>query len=368
MAWQFLDEEKDMKAEIMNNPKVTILLLNYNGWKDAIECLESVYKITYPNWEVLLVDNGSEDDSVSKIKEWAAGKIPVESKFFEYDAERKPIEYIEELFYDEEEARVKVSEKEKEWDMLLPHQKLSILRIEKNCGFTGGNNIGIEYILRKKKTDYILLLSNDTVVDKYLLKELVKVAESDPEIGVVGPKIYFYDYNGRKDIINFAGGKINFWKGQGYHIGANEIDKGQHDEIREVDYVEGSCFSIKKKVIEKVGMLDHEYFAYWEEADWCVRIKKGGYKLCYVPKAKIWHKVSSTTKKTSGFFEYYNTRNKFSFMKKYTTRVQFISFMLHFFIFGFWFTSGMLLYHKNPKALISFYKGVKDGYILAIKS
>ena len=132
-------------------PRVSIILLNYNGWEDAIECLESVYKITYPNWELILVDNGSVDGSVSKIKEWAAGKIPVESMFFEYDAERKPIEYIEVLFYDEEEAKVKVSKEEKEWDALLPHQKLSILRIEKNRGFTGGNNIGIEYILRKKK-------------------------------------------------------------------------------------------------------------------------------------------------------------------------------------------------------------------------
>jgi GT2 family glycosyltransferase len=355
-------EESISTATIENNPKVTILLLNYNGWKDAIECLESVYKITYPNWEVILVDNGSVDGSVSKIKEWAAGEIPVESEFFDYDAEGKPIEYIEELFYDEEEARVKVSKKEKEWDMLLPHQKLSILRIEKNRGVTGGENIGIEYILRERKTDYILILNNDTVMNLDFLGELVKVAEGDDKIGVVGPKIYYYDYNGRKDIINFAGGRINFWKGQGYHIGANEIDKGQHDEIREVDYVEGSCFLIKKEVIEKVGILDHEYFAYWEEADWCVRIKKGGYKLCYVPKAKIWHKVSSTTKKTRGFVEYHMTRNMFWFMRQHATSRQYLSFLLYFFGFLFWFTSGIhIIYHKNVNAFISFFRGVMDG-------
>ena len=355
--------EESMSTAIENTPKVTILLLNYNGWKDAIECLESVYKITYPNWEVLLVDNGSVDGSVTKIKEWAAGKIPVESKFFEYDVERKPIEYIEELFYDEEEARVKVSKKEKEWDMLLPHQKLSILRIVKNRGFTGGNNIGIEYILREKKTDYILLLSNDTVVDNYLLKELVKVAESDPEIGVVGPKIYYYDYNGRKDIINFAGGKINFWKGVGYHIGANEIDKGQHDEIREVDYVEGSCFLIKKEGIEKVGMLDHEYFAYWEEADWCIRVHKASYKVIYVPKARIWHKIASSSGGTSSFHcRYHMTRNMLLFMKKNATKSQLFSFLLYFFGFRFWFTSGVfVIYHRDVKSFIYFFKGVIDG-------
>ena len=342
-----------------NNPKVTILLLNYNGWKDAIECLESVYKITYPNWELVLVDNGSEDGSVSKIKEWAAGKIPVESEFFEYDVERKPIEYIEELLYDEKEARVKASKKEKERDTLLPHQKLSILRIEKNCGFTGGNNIGIEYILRERKTDYILLLSNDTVVDSKFLEELVRVAESEPKIGVVGPKIYYY---GMPNKITFAGGKINLWKGECYHIGSGEIDTGRCDRIREVDYVEGSCFLIKKEVIEKVGMLDHEYFAYWEEADWCVRIKKGGYKLCYVPKTKVWHKIASTTRKTSGFVEYHMTRNMFWFMRQHATSRQYLSFLLYFFGFRFWFTSGIhIIYHKNVNAFISFFRGVMDG-------
>ncbi|CAD6490161.1 MAG: Glycosyl transferase family 2 [Candidatus Argoarchaeum ethanivorans] len=360
-----MGEESMSTATIENNPRVTILLLNYNGWEDAIECLESVYKITYPNWELILVDNGSVDGSVTKIKEWATGKIPVESKFFEYDAERKPIESIEELFYDEEEARVKVLKKVKEWGTLLPHQKLSILRIEKNRGFTGGNNIGIEYVLKERETRYILLLSNDTVVDKEFLGELVKVGESDEKIGIVGAVNYYYD---EPEKIWFSGGKINFWNGKVYSIRANEIDKRQHDMIKEADYVAGSCLLIKKEVIKGVGILDREYFAFWEDADWCVRAHKAGYKVVYVSDAKIWHKVSSTTKKISGFYEYYNTRNTFLFMKKHATRVQFISFILWFFLTNFWFMSGMLLIqHKNMKALISFYKGIKDGLLHVIK-
>ena len=345
--------EKSMStAVIENTPKVTILLLNYNGWEDAIECLESVYKITYPNWEVILVDNGSVDGSVTKIKEWAAGKIPVESKFFEYDAERKPIDYIEELFYDEEEARVKALKKEKERDTLLPHQKLSILRIEKNRGVTGGENIGIEYILSERKTDYILLLNNDTVMNPDFLGELVKVGEGDEMIGIVGAVNYYYD---KHEKVWFAGGKINFWNGKVY--GVNVMDK-----VKEVDYVSGSCFLIKKEVIEKVGMLDHEYFAYWEETDWCVRAHKSGYKVLYVPKAKIWHKVSSTNKKISGFTEYYMTRNLFLFMNKRATRMQYLSFLLYFFGFQFWFTSGVhIVYHKDISAFISFLRGVMDG-------
>lgn len=352
-------EESLSTATIKNNPKVTILLLNYNGWEDAIECLESVYKITYPNWELILVDNGSVDGSVLKIKEWAAGKIPVESEFFEYDAERKPIEYIEELFYDEEEAKVKVSKKEKEWDMLLPHQKLSILRIEKNRGFTGGNNIGIEYIIKKKNTDYILLLSNDTVGDPKFLEELVKVGESDEKIGVVGPMVYHYD---RQNRIQSAGAKIYWNTGKQNVLRSNKIDNGQFDEIVEVDYVAGCALFAKRKLIEKIGYLNTDYFAYWEETEWCVRAHKAGYKVLCIPKAKIWHKGLSTNKRISGFVEYHMIRNKFWFMKQHATRRQCLLFLLYFFGFRFWFTSGVhLVYHKDINGFIAFFRGIIDG-------
>ena len=202
-------------------------------------------------------------------------------------------------------------------------------------------------------------MSNDTVVDEEFLTELVKVGDGDEMIGIVGAVNYYYD---KPEKVWFAGGKINFWNGKVYNIGVNEIDKGQHDMIKEADYVAGSCFLIKKEVIEKVGMLDHEYFAYWEEADWCVRARKAGYKVLYVPKAKIWHKVSSTNKKISGFAEYHMTRNMFWFMKKHATRRQYLSFLLYFFGFEFWFISGVyIVYHKDISAFISFFRGAVDG-------
>ena len=308
-------KESISTAVIKNNPKVIIILLNYNRWRDTIECLESIYKITYPNWELILVDNGSEDGSVSRIKEWAGGKIRVESKFFKYDEERKPIEYIEELLlYDEGEARVKVLKKEREWDTLLPHQKLSILRIEENRGFTGGNNIGIKYILREKKTDYILLLNNDTFVDGNFLTELVKVAESDPKIGIVGPKIYYYDEPNK---IWFAGGKINRRLGKTKHLGVHRIDKGQFESIKKVDYITGCAFLVKDEVFDKIGLLDNEYFFCFEDLDFCIRAQKEQYYCFYIPKAKIWHKVSQSGGGRIGHISlYYNTRNRALFMKK----------------------------------------------------
>lgn len=345
----------------MNYPKVSIIILNWNGWKDAIECLESLYQITYPNYEVIVVDNGSEDDSIQKIKEYCEGKIEVESKFFEYPSENKPIKIIE---YEREETEAEGG-KQGEVGDLPSYKKLILIKNEKNYGFAEGNNVGVRYALKALNPSYVLLLNNDTVVDPDFLRELVKVAENDERIGIMGAVNYYYD---KPEKVWFCGGKINFWKGKVYNIRVNEMNKGQCDKIREVDYVAGSCFFVSKEVIEKIGMLDHEYFAYWEEADWCIRALKAGYKIINVPNAKIWHKVSSTTKKISGFFEYYNTRNTFLFMKKNTTRIQFFSFILWFFVFNFWFMTGILLiYHKNMKALISFYKGIKDGLLRVMR-
>ena len=268
-------EKSISTATIETNPKVAILLLNYNGWEDAIKCFESVYKITYSNWELIFVDNGSEDGSVSKIKEWA---------------ERKPIEYIEELSYGEKEARVKVLKK-KEWDTLLPHQKLSILRIEKNRGFTGGNNIGIKYILEEKKTNYILLLSNDTVVDTNFLIELIRVVKSDRKIGICGPKLL--SMNNPKIIDStghvFKGGRI-VDRGQG------KFDKGQYDNKTSVIGAKAAACLYRRDMLEDIGLFDENFFMYYEDAELSWRAYKRGWRGRFVPSAIVYHKGGGTTK------------------------------------------------------------------------
>ncbi|MDW7726665.1 MAG: glycosyltransferase family 2 protein [Candidatus Methanoperedens sp.] len=289
--------------------KVTIIILNWNGKKDTVECLESLKHITYPNYEILLVDNGSTDGSV------------------EYFRERYP--------------------------------DIEIIENEKNMGYAEGNNVGIRKAM-KNGADYVLLLNNDTVVDPEFLDELVKVAESDPGIGFAGPKVYYYDYNQKKDVINFAGGKLDMWKGKTYHIGLNEVDSGQYDEIKEVDYVEGSCLLLRKDVINEIGLLDPVYFAYWEENDLCMRGNKAGYISIFVPKAKIWHKISASNTNKNKI--YYLTRNKFWFIKRYATWNQHLLFLLYFFIFQLWFTGGIIaVYHRDLKSLRSFLKAVSHG-------
>ncbi|MCL0034680.1 glycosyltransferase family 2 protein [Dehalococcoidia bacterium] len=291
-------------------PKVSIIILNWNGLEDTIECLESLKKITYPNYEVIVVDNGSEGNDVEVLKE----------KFGDY---------------------------------------IHIIQNDKNYGFAEGNNIAIRWLLDNSKPDYFLLLNNDTVVAPEFLTELVKVAESDERIGFIGPKTYYYNFKGRKDVINFAGGKFNIRKGQPYHIGAREVDKGQYDEIREVDYVEGSCLLVGKGVVKDIGLLSSSYF-YWEENDWCLRGYKAGYKSAYVPEAKIWHKIAASS--GGKVPRYYFTKNRFLFMRQHATKLQQVTSLLYFFGFQFWFTSGVLVvYYRDIKGFISFLRGTIDG-------
>jgi GT2 family glycosyltransferase len=322
-----------------------------------------LYQITYPNYDVIVVDNGSKDDSIEKIKEYAEGKIKRESMFFEYSDKNKPIKIIE---YAREEAEAGGSE-EKGIRDLPSNRKLVLIKNEKNYGFTGGNNIGMRHAFTFLNPDYSLLLNNDTVVDREFLVELVNTAMSDPNIGFVGPKIYYYNYKGRNDIINFAGAKQNMWKSEGGPIGDKEVDLGQRDANREVDFIHGSCMLVRTEMINEIGLLDTMFFSIMEENDWCMRGYKNGWKSIYAFKARIWHKGSRSVRKHKPLAIYYTTRNRFLFMKKHATRRQYLSFLLYFFGFLFWFTSGSyLVYHGDVKNFVPFFKGVIDGLKISV--
>jgi GT2 family glycosyltransferase len=289
-------------------PKVSIIILNWNGKEDTIECLESLKHLTYPNYEIMLVDNGSKDGSLECFRE------------------RYP--------------------------------DIEILENENNLGFAEGNNVGIKKLLSRDE-DYIMLLNNDTIVEPSFLDELTKVIESDPTIGIVGPKVYYYDEPNK---IQTAGIRVSFWRGTATHLKRNEIDTVDDSRIKEVDSICGCALFARSEVFSKIGYLKKDYFAYWEETDWCVRAHRVGYKIVYVPSAKIWHKEGSTSKKRSGFYEFQMTRNMFWFMKQNSTRVQYILFLVYFFVFRFWFLTGIhLIYHKNPTGFVYFLKGIKAG-------
>lgn len=289
-------------------PKVSIMILNWNGKEDTIECLESLGQVDYPNYEIVLVDNGSTDGSV------------------EYFRDKYPA--------------------------------VEIIENEDNLGFAEGNNVGIKKVV-ERGTDYILLQNNDTIVDPHFLKELVRVIESDTDIGVVGPTIFHY--NERKKI-QAAGAKVFWYIGRACHLGKNKVYDKKRNKIKEVDYITGCSLLARSELFDKIGYLNKDYFAYWEETDWCVRARKGGYKILYVPEAKIWHKGGSTSGKISGFCEYHITRNMFWFMKEHATKVQYMSFLIYFFSIQFLVsTAKFMRYNNRSELLSSFLNGIKDG-------
>ena len=290
----------------MDNPKVSIVILNWNGKKDTIECLDSLKKITYKNYEVILVDNGSTDGSVECLKQLCSG-----------------IEFIEN---------------------------------EKNLGCAEGNNVAVRRAV-VRGTDYVLLLSNDTVVHPNFLTELVNVLKNDSSIGIVGPTVYYYSV---KDRIQSAGGRICWYRGQTPHF--TNKDDIKFSQTRDVDYIMGCALLARSELFKKIGYINKDYFAYWEETDWCARAKKAGYRIVHVPTAKIWHKGEATSKKISGFYEYHMTRNMFWFMKTNAAPKQYLSFLIYFFGFQFWLSSAIhILYYKNITAYRSFLKGIEDG-------
>ncbi|MGZ7131968.1 MAG: glycosyltransferase family 2 protein [Halobacteriota archaeon] len=289
------------------HPKVVVVILNWNGKHLTGECLESLLKIDYSNYEVLLVDNGSTDGSQ------------------EYFRSR--------------------------------HPEIALLENKENLGFAEGSNVGIRRAM-DRQADYILLLNNDTVVHERFLSELVRVAESDSAIGFVGPKVYYYDCHGRRDVIHSAGGHINLWIGKCPSIGSREKDTGQYEDTRVVDWVAGTCMLARRDVIQRIGLLDSTFFAYMEEVDWCERGNRAGYTSVFVPTAKIWHKVSASG--GAALYRYYLTRNLFLFMKKHASEKQYFSFLVYFFFVQFWISTTRVIL-SGRHTLPCFLKGVRDG-------
>jgi GT2 family glycosyltransferase len=338
----------------LKNPRVSIIILNWNGWKDTIECLESLYQIDYTNFNVIVVDNNSTDDSIEKIKKYCNGEIKIQSKLLNYQTKNKPIKIVN---YNEKEL-IGLS-KEKNHYNLESYKKLTIIENIENYGFAKGNNIAIKYCINKLNSDYILLLNNDIVVDKKFLNHLIKVAEEDEKIGILGSTVYSYNY---PNCILSAGMKLNWKRGTVKMLGFKEMDIGQFKDISKVDYVDGSNMLITRGVFEKIGYLNPDYFLYWEETDFCVRTHKANYGVVNVYNAKVWHKLGSSTKKVSGSYEYFMTRNMFWFMKSHASKKQFLSILVYFFVFRFWFKSSIfLLYHRDLNTFRSFLNGVFDG-------
>jgi GT2 family glycosyltransferase len=337
-------------------PKVSIIIVNWNGWRDTVECLESLGQITYSNYEVILVDNGSTDESLLRLKEYADGTLQAESPFFTYSPNNKPITIFE---CTKEEAESTLGT---EGSFLSPKEKLIVIKNGQNYGFAEGSNIGIRIALARESS-YVLLLNNDVVVDASFLTELVLASERDERIGFAGPKVYFYNYSGRADVINFAGGVFCVWTGSARHIGLKQIDQGQFNKMRLVDFIEGSCILARTEAIWKTGFLRADYFAYWEDVEWCLRGAELGYKAGYVSKARIWHKVGASKKEKSISSYYYDARNLLWLVKSHASVIQLVFFLSYLLVFKIWVKMGVsIVFHRSISEAISLLKGTVDGF------
>ena len=245
-------------------PKATIVILNWNNASDTLECLASVVKLRYDNYDVVVVDNGSTDGSVVTIR----GKYP----------------------------------------------SVTILENCENLGYAEGNNVGIRHAMQAG-ADYVLILNNDTLVAPTMLTELVRVAESSHDIGMVGPTVYCTDPADRL----FAAGSFVLWnRGDLCHRGmfepAGPYTKAGSPEP--VDFIVGCGVLVRRQLIEVAGVFDPLYYLNYEDVEWGIRARRYGFKVLYVPQAIMWHKVSASLGLASPANTYYMTRNALLFSWK----------------------------------------------------
>ncbi len=229
------------------------------------DTLDSLIRMTYPNTKLIVVDNGSTDGSQDMMREDYPG-----------------VELIEN---------------------------------GENLGVMEGYNVGLRYGLQCK-ADWVLLLNNDIVVDPEMLTQMINVGVKDTKVGILGPKTYFYSEPNK---FWYAGGKVNFFTGVISHRGIREIDQGQYDVTEETDYVNGCAMLIRREVIEAIGFLDMIFHPmYSEDADYSLRAHNAGYKLMYVPAAKLWHRVSAFSGGgTTPLKTRYKVEHNFIVLKRY---------------------------------------------------
>ncbi len=303
----------------MTYPKVYIVLLNYNGWVDTIECLESVLRNDYPNYQVIVVDNNSPDNSMEYLKAWAEGKLDVwvnpnnSLRNSSFPPVSKPIPYI---YYTREEAEKGGNpEIEEELKNKLPKDitskhPLVFIQSGDNFGFAGGNNIGIRYALAKDDFEYIWLLNNDTVIRKDSLIKLIEFAEKN-NTGISGSILMYYD---SPNIVQAYGGHINKFLGTSHRILKKEQIKNK------LNYIVGASFLINRRVIEKIGLLPEDYFLYYEETDYCFNASKNGFSLGVALDSVVYHKEGKSTganKKLKSEIDALSLTNRIKFHKKY---------------------------------------------------
>lgn len=296
-------------------PEVYIIILNWNGWSDTIECLESVFRLDYANFSVVVCDNDSSDGSMEQIRRWAVGDVMAgcanpSLQSMTMPPVTKPIPYRT-LDTPSEAAAVPCNE------MLL------LIQTGGNLGFAGGNNVGLRYALAQQDCDFVWLLNNDTVVDPNALLAMVERMQQGSDAGICGSTLMYYH---EPRAVQALGGSVyNRWTARGGHLGA-ELDCSRTPSREWVEsrleYVVGASMLVRRQFIEQVGLMSEAYFLYFEEIDWATR-GKGMFALAYAPNSVVYHKEGAsigTARRAalqSTTTEYYATRNRILFTMRF---------------------------------------------------
>lgn len=266
--------DKDTQYTSRAKPLVSIVILNWNGYKDTIECLTSLSQCVNENFEIILVDNASSDGSVEIIEKWIADAIvSMDGKKFEIVKDNSDI--INDLSF-------------------IP---VHILLNSENLGFAKGNNTGIELAL-KHNASYILMLNNDTVVSENFLGELLLFFEIHPEYDVATPQIRYYD---KRDIIWNCGGSLSSYGSRKYFFDDKPATDLPAKEFLNISFITGCALMIKTELIKKIGMLTEDFFFGEEDFEFSLRLRKNKAKVACVLKSLIFHKVNSSISRTSEF-------------------------------------------------------------------
>ncbi|MFT4022870.1 MAG: glycosyltransferase family 2 protein [Flavihumibacter sp.] len=284
-------------------PLISIITLNYNNAEVTRDFLRSLKRdLTYPNTEVIVIDNASKMSPAEMVAAEYPGAVFIQNN--------------------------------------------------SNQGFAAGNNAGIHVA----KGDYFFIVNNDTEVTPNLLESLLDVFRQYPEAGVVCPKFHYFFHKG---VIEYAGyNKVNILTGRNGMVGAQEEDKGQYDQLTETHYAHGGAMLVSRAVIEKVGPMVEDYFLYYEELDWSERIKKAGFKIYYQPAALIYHKESMSTGKESPLKTYYLTRNRILFMRRFMPGAAFLVFAGYFSLFTIPKNTLRYCMARQSTHLASFWRGI----------
>lgn len=277
-------------------PKVYIVVLNFNSYDETKACITSVENITYDDYEIVIVDNHSNDNSYEIL-------------------------------------------------MKLYGEKYTVFKSQENLGYANGNNLGIKYAL-DHGAEYVCILNNDVEVEKDFLKHIIEAFDKDKSIGIAGPCIC--DYSDRS-LIQAMGGDISLYTGltQGKYKGMKYNEIPHENQL--VDYIGGACFVCKREVFDKIGLIPENYFLFFEETEFCLKAENSGYKLLCIYSSKIYHKRSSTISKYSGLSYYFLNRNRVVFIRRNASAFQKSIFYMYIFIEAI----GRMIIRKEPFVLIN---------------